>query len=102
MTLEVAQTYTDGLKAAAADGTFTAHERAHAKAMALSKLKSNLGKRGPDRIERILGIESIDGWLATRVEAAVKDASTAPTSAARSPGVAVAAALGAPLDPARA
>jgi len=74
--LEVSQTYTDEVKAAAADGLLTPEERARAKAMALAKLKSNLGKKGLDRIERILGIDSIDDWLSTHIEAAVSDART--------------------------
>lgn len=79
-TLEVSQTYTDAIKLASADGDLTDAEKAEAKRLALVTLKSNLGQKGLDRVKRILGIDSVDAWLSTHLEAAVNQNKTIATA----------------------
>lgn len=72
---EVYQTYVSALKEGAADGKLTDDEKAEAKRRAIAIAKGNIGKKGLDRLMRILGLPSaadgLDGWLGTHVEAAV-------------------------------
>jgi hypothetical protein len=68
---EIHQTYVKALKEANADGKLTAEEKAEAKRMALDVAKANIGSKGLARLGRILGIDSVDDWLDTKVEASV-------------------------------
>lgn len=92
---EVEQTYVRAIREAAADGKLTAAERDIARDKAIQIAKSNLGKRGLERLGRMLGVD-VDGWIGTKLEAAVD---------ARKPAVAAIAAkldtTGEPTDPAR-
>lgn len=69
--LEVAQTYTSELKAGRADGRLTESEKTEAKQRAIARAKSNIGRKGLERLARVLDLESVEGWLANRTEAAV-------------------------------
>lgn len=85
---EVYQTYVAELKAASADGKLTDEEKAEAKKKAIALAKSNIGKKGLARLVRILGIDALDDWLGTQVEAAVdlsKKEGKAAASGATSP-----------------
>jgi hypothetical protein len=68
--LAVSQTYVDALKAANADGKLTDQEKAEAKAKALALIKQNLGPVGLRKLAKIIGVD-VDGWLGTKLEAAV-------------------------------
>ncbi len=68
--LAVTQTYVDEIKLASADGKLTDEEKAHAKAKAVALIKSNIGLEGIKKLARIIGVD-VDGWLGTKVEAAV-------------------------------
>jgi hypothetical protein len=71
--MDVAQTYVKALKDARADGQLTSEEKRLAKEMALTTAKKNIGKEGLERLARILGFDmaALDGWLGTKIEAAV-------------------------------
>lgn len=84
--LEVEQAFIDRVKAARAPDSpggveITKEEAAEAKALAIAAAKKNIGMKGLQRLARILGLESIDEWLGTHVEAAVKSLSIAQTAA---------------------
>ncbi len=77
--LAVEQAYVKGLKEGMADdGKLSAAERAKAKGMALDVLKSNYGMVGLRKLARVLGIDSIDGWLGSTIEAALGDTAAPP------------------------
>jgi hypothetical protein len=75
---EVYQTFTKSLKASNADGKLTNDEKKIAKSLALATAKANIGVKGIARLSRILGIDSLDSWLATKVEATVANTHSAP------------------------
>lgn len=77
--LEVEQTYVDAITEGRADGTLTSEEAKAARAAAVAALRSNLGRKGLQRLGRILGLTDaeIDRLLGTHVEAAVKALSIA-------------------------
>lgn len=68
--LAVTQTYVEALKKASADGTLTDAEKAEAKRLAIETVKKNLGPEGLAKLAKIIGVD-IDGWLGTKIEAAV-------------------------------
>lgn len=76
--LEVHQTWAEDIKKGKADGKLTEEEKAHAKALALSKLKENLGKKGIARLAKVLGlhIDALDSWLGNKIEATVAELKT--------------------------
>ena len=65
--LEVAQTYTDEIRKASADGTLTDEEKAAAKALAMSKLRARLGWKGLLEVAKVLGIGGFFGWLGAKI-----------------------------------
>lgn len=70
--LSIEQTYVRALKDGKEDdGKLDAEERAEAKRLAIAELKSNLGKKGLLKLVRILGIDDIDGWLGSTIEAVI-------------------------------
>jgi len=74
---EVNQTYVNELKAGRSPSSeggsrLTGSEKAKAKAMALAIVKSNLGAKGIRRLGRVLKVD-LNGWLGTRIEAAVSE-----------------------------
>ncbi len=79
---EVYQTYVGALKDGRADGKLTDAERATAKRMAIAIAKSNIGKKGLGRLMRVLGIDALDDWLGSKVEAAIADAKVVGKAAA--------------------
>lgn len=70
--LEVAQTYSDIIKAGASDGSLNGEERLEAKRRAIAVAKSNIGKKGLARLARVAGIDALDGWLDSKVESSVR------------------------------
>lgn len=78
--LEVAQTYSNGIKDGSADGTLTEAERAQAKANAIAIAKANIGPKGLARLGRVLGV-NVDSWLASKTEQAVAVLKTPPAAA---------------------
>lgn len=66
--LEVGETYVKALKDANEDGKLTEGEKAEAKKRAIAIAKSNLGKKGLQRLARIF---DVDSWLANKIEAFV-------------------------------
>lgn len=74
---EVGQTYVAAIKAGRADGKLTDEEKAVAKSLAIAAAKRNLGAKGLRALARILGLDSVDEWLAGRLEAAVAEGKAA-------------------------
>lgn len=70
---EVNQTYVDALREGRADGKLTDEEKAEAKRRAIAVAKSNIGIKGLRAIAKALGLDSIDDWLASKVEAVIGD-----------------------------
>jgi len=70
----VAQSYSDDLKAASADGKLTAEECQAARDQALQRMKHLLGEAGLSEVQRIFGVygASLDSALLDRIEAALK------------------------------
>lgn len=78
---ELAQVTVDSLKEAAADGKITPEEAAKVKADALAKVKSYLGQPGLDALMQILGLKdapTVDAYLSSKIEAAVRDVKAQP------------------------
>ena len=74
---EVYQTFVNELKAGNADGKLTAEEKVVARKMAIDTAKSNIGTKGLKRLAKVAGIDALDEWLGTKVEATVKMAKAA-------------------------
>ena len=74
--LEVGQTYTGALKAAALDGKLTDAEKAEAKLLALNIAKLNIGSKGLKRLARILDLD-VGKWIGSKTEVAVALANAA-------------------------
>lgn len=72
--LEVQQTWVDKMREARGDGVVTDDEKRGARAAAITTLRSNLGRKGLERLGRIIGLddEGIDRLLSTHVEAQVQ------------------------------
>lgn len=73
---ELAQTYVEGLKAAAADGKLTSAEVEAVQAQAMAKLKSYLGPNGVGLLAKMLGAKdpgTVDKLLAATLEAKVHE-----------------------------
>jgi len=70
----VAQSYSDDLKAASADGKLTADERQAARDQALQRMKHLLGEAGLSEVQRVFGVygASLDSALLDRIEATLK------------------------------
>ncbi len=68
---EVDSTYVDAIKLANADGVLTEAEKKEAKAKAIAVAKSNLGVKGLATLARIVGADSVAGWLGSWVERAL-------------------------------
>ena len=69
--LSVKQSYVDQMKADTQDGKWTKVEKARAKARAIEEAKSYLGAKGLAELVKILGLDSLDGFLGGLVESAV-------------------------------
>lgn len=65
--LEVGQVFVDALRDG--KGQITDKSKAEAKAMALAKLKSNIGKPGLAKLVKVLGVDDIDSYLGNKIEA---------------------------------
>jgi hypothetical protein len=68
-----AQTYSDALKAASADGTLTPDEQRDAAAKALEKAKSYISLTEVAKAFGLSGAAAAESFLADQVESAVKD-----------------------------
>ena len=77
---EVKQTFVDSLKDAAADGRLTQPEMKEARERAIVVAKANIGPKGLARLGRILGVDSLEQWLTTKVEAVVAGSKIAPVA----------------------
>jgi hypothetical protein len=75
---EVHQVTVDALKAATIDGKLPPVARESVKQVALNAIKSHLGPRGMNDVERVLGLkaDSVDRLIITKIEAAVHDLKT--------------------------
>lgn len=73
--LEVHQTYVDAIKAGKADGKLDYVEKAMAKSKAIETAKANLGRKGLERLMRVLGLDAdgLDAWFGGKVEATVAE-----------------------------
>lgn len=67
---KMAQTTTDDMKAAAADGKLTAEEAAQIKANALAEVKSLIGTNVSNTLDTVFA--DTNEWLKSKIEAAVK------------------------------
>jgi len=72
---DLQQTVVDAIKAATADGKITETEKQRIKQAAIDNVKSHLGTKGLAELGQILGltITSVEGLIASKVEAAVHD-----------------------------
>lgn len=72
---ELDQTVVAEIKAASADGKITDDEKKRIKEKALASVKSHIGTKGLSELAKVLGLESgaLDGFLSSKVEAAVHD-----------------------------
>lgn len=72
---ELQQTVVDAIKEATADGKITEAEKQRIKQAAIDNVKSHLGPKGLEELGHILGLGSgsVDGLIASKVEAAVHD-----------------------------
>jgi hypothetical protein len=72
---DLQQTVVDAIKAATADGKITEVEKQRIKQAAIDNVKSHLGTKGLAELGQILGltITSVEGLIASKVEAAVHD-----------------------------
>ncbi len=72
---DLQQTVVDAIKAATADGKITEIEKQRIKQAAIDNVKSHLGTKGLAELGQILGltITSVEGLIASKVEAAVHD-----------------------------
>ena len=68
---EVYQTVVADLKAKSADGKLTDKEKADAKALAIKLVRENIGMKGLAALMRVLGLDDVDSWLGTKVEAVI-------------------------------
>ncbi len=72
---DLQQTVVDAIKAATADGKISEIEKQRIKQAAIDNVKSHLGTKGLAELGQILGltITSVEGLIASKVEAAVHD-----------------------------
>lgn len=79
---ELEQTVVEEIKSASADGKITPDEKKRIKEKALASVKSHLGTKGLAELATVLGLDggAIDGFLSSRVEAAVHDLRRASTA----------------------
>ena len=72
---ELDQTVVAEIKATSADGRIGPEERQRLKDTAVANVKGYLGRGGVDQVGRILGLgnASLDGFIGSKVEAAVHD-----------------------------
>lgn len=73
--VEVDTVYVDELKRGKEDdGKLSQEEIAHARKMALDKLKENYGPKGLKRLARIAGVGgALDSWLGTQIEGSLQE-----------------------------
>lgn len=71
--LMVKQTYVDAIREGRADGKLTQEEKDEALDRALEALKANYGIAGLSKLAKILGLDSVEDWLLTHVEAVLQD-----------------------------
>lgn len=71
----VQQTVVEQIKEASADGKITDDEKKRIKEQAIATVKAHLGTKGLSEVGTILGLDggALDGFLSSKVEAAVHD-----------------------------
>ena len=79
---DLQQSVVEEIKAASADGKITDEEKKRIKEKALASVKSHLGTKGLSELATVLGLEggAIEGFLSSKVEAAVHDLRRATTA----------------------
>jgi hypothetical protein len=84
----IQQSVVEEIKAASADGKITDEEKRRIKERALASAKSHLGTKGLSEVGTILGLDTgaLDGFLSSKVEAAVHDIRRAATANGAMPG----------------
>jgi hypothetical protein len=72
---DLQQSVVEEIKAASADGKITEDEKKRIKEKALASVKSHLGTKGLSELATVLGLDggAIEGFLSSKVEAAVHD-----------------------------
>lgn len=85
---DLQQTVVEEIKAASADGKISDDEKKRIKEKALASVKSHLGTKGLSELATVLGLDggAIDGFLSSRVEAAVHDLRRATANGVESGG----------------
>jgi hypothetical protein len=79
---DLQQSVVEEIKAASADGRITDEEKKRIKEKALASVKSHLGTKGLSELATVLGLDggAIEGFLSSKVEAAVHDLRRATTA----------------------
>lgn len=79
---DLQQSVVEEIKAASADGKITDEEKKRIKERALASVRSHLGAKGISEVGAILGLDAgaLDGFLSSKVEAAVHDLRRAATA----------------------
>lgn len=79
---DLQQSVVEEIKAASADGKITEDEKKRIKEKALASVKSHLGTKGLSELATVLGLDggAIEGFLSSKVEAAVHDLRRATTA----------------------
>ena len=79
---DLQQSVVEEIKAASADGKITDDEKKRIKEKALVSVKSHLGTKGLSELATVLGLDggAIEGFLSSKVEAAVHDLRRATTA----------------------
>ena len=79
---DLQQSVVEEIKAASADGKITDEEKKRIKEKALASVKSHLGTKGLSELATVLGLDggAIEGFLSSKVEAAVHDLRRATTA----------------------
>ena len=79
---DLKQSVVEEIKAASADGKITDDEKKRIKEKALASVKSHLGTKGLSELATVLGLDggAIEGFLSSKVEAAVHDLRRATTA----------------------
>jgi hypothetical protein len=85
---DVQQSVVEEIKAASADGKITDEEKKRIKERAITSVRSHLGPKGITEIGTILGLDAgaLEGFLSSKVEAAVHDIRRATTANGALPG----------------
>jgi len=72
---DLQQSVVEEVKAASADGKISDDEKKRIKEKAIASIKAHIGTKGLSEVAKVLGLDSgaLDGFLSSKVEAAVHD-----------------------------